>query len=131
MGELEEKLLSFHVIIIAAAAWLILWVLRKIWTGLDNINIVKKLKPIYPVILCEGFVWIPGILPDATMGERILLAIWAGFLAAIGYQLIRRFLKPHGIDLPDNPDELAVTFKKEEVEASLPVKQEQKVDKIE
>jgi hypothetical protein len=114
---LEEKLLNFHVVLMAGAGWFILWVLRKVWKGMDDIGFIKRLKPIYPIILCEIFVWIPGILPDATFGEKILTALWSGFLAAIGYQLVRRFLRPHGIELPDNPDELASRVK-EEINAS-------------
>jgi hypothetical protein len=90
----------------AIAAWFVLWALRKIWKGMDSIEWVRRLKPIYPLVLCEGFVWIPGILPQATVGERILTAVWAGILAAIGYQLIRRFVKKVGVDLPEDPNKL-------------------------
>jgi hypothetical protein len=85
LGDLESKLLHVHVVLMAIAAWF---------------------KPIYPLVLCEGFVWIPGILPQATVGERILTAVWAGILAAIGYQLIRRFVKKVGVDLPEDPNKL-------------------------
>jgi predicted small integral membrane protein len=108
MGDFESKLLNFHVLLMAAGAWFILWGLRKVWAGLDKVSIIRKLKPIYAVVLCEILVQIPGVLPDATMGERVLTAIWAAFLSCVGYQLIRRFLKPSGIDLPEDPEELAI-----------------------
>lgn len=107
MGELEQQLLNYHVVLMAVAAWVVLWALRKIWSGFDKITIVRNLKPLYAAALCEGFVWIPGVLPDATVGERVLIAIWAGFLASIGYQLLRRFVQEKtGAELPENPDKL-------------------------
>jgi hypothetical protein len=90
----------------AIAAWFVLWALRKIWKGMDTIVWVRRLKPLYPLVLCEGFVWIPGILPGASTGERILMAVWAGILAAIGYQMIRRIVKKVGVDLPEDPSKL-------------------------
>jgi hypothetical protein len=107
MGELEQLLLNTHVVLMAIAAWVILWALRKVWSGFDKIGIVRKLKPLYAAALCEGFVWIPGVLPEATLGERILIAVWAGFLSSIGYQLLQRFVQQKvGVALPENPDEL-------------------------
>lgn len=109
MGSLEEHLLNIHVVLISTAAWFILWVLRKVWKGMDTIKLVHRFKPLYPALLCQGFVWIPGTLPAEsapTIGYRILIGLWCGFLASIGYQLIKRFLQPRGIDLPDKPEEL-------------------------
>ena len=107
MGELTEKLLSYHVLLMAIAAWIVLWSIRKIWSGMDGNKWVRKFKPLYAAALCEGFVFIPGVLPDAVPGEKVLIALWSGFLAAIGYQLLRRFVKVKtGVELPENPDEL-------------------------
>jgi hypothetical protein len=106
-GPLVEKLLHFHVVLMAIATWVILWSLRKMWNGMDSIVWVRRLKPLYPIVLCEGFVWIPGVLPDYTTGERLLMAVWAALLSAIGYQLVHRFVKDKtGIELPKDPNEL-------------------------
>lgn len=106
LGDLESKLLHIHVVLMAIAAWFVLWAIRRMWKTMDDNEWVRKLKPLYPTILCQGFVWIPGVLPDATLGDRILLAIWAGILASIGYQIIRRFVKKVGVELPDDPNKL-------------------------
>jgi hypothetical protein len=106
-GPLVDKLLHFHVVLMAIAAWVILWALRKMWKGMDKIELVRRLKPLYPIVLCEGFVWIPGVLPDYTTGERLLMAVWAALLSAVGYQLVRRFVKQKtGADLPEDPNKL-------------------------
>jgi hypothetical protein len=118
MGALEEQLLNTNVVLMAAGAWFVLWVLRKIWKGMDNIEWVKKFKPVYPALLCQGFVWIPGAMPtepEPTIGTRILMGLWCGFLASIGYQLLKRFLSRRGVvDLPENPDDLIPKSDKEE-----------------
>lgn len=109
MESLEEHLLNVHVILIATAAWFILWVMRRVWKGIDTNHWVSRYKPLYPALLCQGFVWIPGALPveqDPTIGYRILIALWCGFLASIGYQIVKRVLLPRGIELPDKPEEL-------------------------
>ena len=109
MNSLEQQLLSTNVVLIAVGAWFVLWVLSKIWTGMDNNKWVKHLKPLYPAILCQGFVWIPGALADEpvpTIGTHILIGLWCGFLASIGYQLVKRLLGQKGIELPDNPEDL-------------------------
>jgi hypothetical protein len=106
-GPLVEKLLHFHVVLMAIATWVILWSLRKMWKGMDTITWVRRLKPLYPIVLCEGFVWIPGVLPDYTTGERLLMAVWAALLSAVGYQLVHRFVKEKtGIELPEDPNQL-------------------------
>jgi hypothetical protein len=109
MASLEEHLLNLNVVLISVGAWFILWVLRKVWKGMDSIKIVKRLKPLYPAVLCQGIVWIPGALPaepEPTIGTRILMALWCGFLASIGYQLLKRFLGQKGIELPDKPEDI-------------------------
>lgn len=117
MGSLAEKLLNENVVLMAAGAWFLLWVLRKVWKGMDRIEWVKRFKPLYPAIICQGFVWIPGAMPPETepsIGSRIMIALWCGFLASIGYQLIKRFLGQKGIELPDKPEELFPQSDKEE-----------------
>jgi hypothetical protein len=114
LGDLESKLLHIHVVLMAIAAWFILWAIRRMWKSMDDNEWVRRLKPLYPTVLCQGFVWIPGILPDATTGERILMAVWAGILAAIGYQIIRRFVKKVGVHLPEDPNQLVDNGKKED-----------------
>jgi len=111
MSDFEAQLLNMNVILIAAAAWFILWVLRRIWPGMNKIRWVKKLKPAYPALLCQGFVWIPGTMPmeDPTVGMRILIGLWCGFLASIGYQLIRRILSRQDVNLPEDPNQLMPT----------------------
>ena len=106
LGDLESKLLHVHVVLMAIAAWFVLWALRKVWKEMDSVEWVKRLKPLYPLVICEAFVWIPGILPEATTGERILMAVWAGVLAAIGYQLIRRIVRRVGVELPEDSRKL-------------------------
>jgi hypothetical protein len=117
MGSLEQHLLNVNVVLISAGAWFILWVLRKIWKGMDKNKWVSRFKPLYPAVLCQGFVWIPGALPpepEPTIGGRILMGLWCGFLASIGYQLIKRFLGQRGIELPDKPEELLPQTDKED-----------------
>ena len=109
MESLEQQLLSANVVLMAAGAWFILWVLKKIWKGMSLIKWVKQFKPLYPAIICQVFVWIPGAMPDEpepTLGARILMGLWCGFLASIGYQLLKRFLDRHGVVLPENPEDL-------------------------
>jgi len=109
MESLEGQLLNLNVVLIAVGAWFVLWVLRKVWKGMDSNKVVKRLKPLYPAVLCQGIVWIPGALPaepEPTVGSRILMALWCGFLASIGYQLLKRFLGQKGIELPDKPEDL-------------------------
>lgn len=109
LNDLESKLLNVHVVLMAIAAWFLLWAIRKMWKGMDGIEWVRRFKPLYPVLLCEAFVWIPGIIPDATIGERVLMAVWAGVLAAIGYQIIRRVVKKVGVELPADATKLTPT----------------------
>lgn len=109
MESLEEHLLNVHVILISTAAWFILWTLRRVWKKIDTNFWLSRYKPLYPALLCQAFVWIPGALPaeqDPTIGYRILIALWCGFLASIGYQIVKRVLLPRGVDLPDNPQDL-------------------------
>lgn len=109
MGSLEEQLLNVNVILISTAAWFILWALRRVWKGIDTNDWVSRYKPIYPALICQGFVWIPGALPVQdvpTVGYRILMGFWCGFLASIGYQLVKRVLLPRGIKLPEKADDL-------------------------
>jgi len=109
MNALEQQLLDVNVVLIAAGAWFLLWVLRKIWKGMDKIKWVARFKPLYPALLCQGFVWIPGALPaepEPTIGSRILIGLWCGFLASIGYQVLKRILGRQGIDLPEKADDL-------------------------
>lgn len=114
MGDLEQQLLHTNIVLMAAGAWFIMWVIRKIWKGMDKIEWVKKFKPLYPAIICQGLVWIPGSMPgitsetpiDETIAPRILTGLWCGFLASIGYQLLRRLLERHGVDLPEDPRKL-------------------------
>jgi hypothetical protein len=115
MENLEAQLLNANIVLMAAGAWFALWVLRKIWKGMDRVVWIRRLKPLYPAILCQGFVWIPGAMPgtdlntavdDVTIGARILTGLWCGFLASIGYQLLRRFLSNQGVDLPSDPKDL-------------------------
>jgi hypothetical protein len=110
MGDLEQQLLNTNIVLMAAAAWFIMWVIRKVWKGMKRIEWVRKLMPIYPAILCQGFVWIPGAMPPGedtpTIGTRILTGLWCGFLASIGYQLIRRILERQGVVLPEDPSKL-------------------------
>jgi hypothetical protein len=136
LGDLESKLLHIHVVLMAIAAWFVLWALRKIWKGMDNVEWVKRLKPLYPLVLCEGFVWIPGLLPQATTGERILMAVWAGILAAIGYQLIRRIVRKVGVELPEDDRKLmpsdappAIEPGKKDEDDTTPVPQPEEGDK--
>jgi hypothetical protein len=117
MGSLEQHLLSVNVVLISVGAWFILWVLHKIWKGMDKNRWVSRFKPLYPAVLCQGLIWIPGALPpdqEPEIGGRILMALWCGFLASIGYQLIKRFLGQRGIDLPDKPDDLFPQSDKED-----------------
>lgn len=114
MGDLEQQLLNTNIVLMAAGAWFVLWVVRKIWKGMDNIKWVRNLKPLYPAILCQGLVWIPGAMPGITaetgvyetIAPRILTGLWCGFLASIGYQLLRRLLGRQGVDLPEDPSKL-------------------------
>lgn len=115
LGDLESQLLHIHVVLMAIAAWFVLWAIRRLWKSMDDIEWVRRLKPLYPTVLCQGFVWIPGILPEATTGDRILLAVWAGILASIGYQIIRRFVKRVGVELPEDPNKLVDSDKPEEL----------------
>jgi hypothetical protein len=118
LGDLESQLLHIHVVLMAIAAWFVLWAIRRLWKSMDDIEWVRRLKPLYPTVLCQGFVWIPGILPEATTGDRILLAVWSGILASIGYQIIRRFVKRVGVELPDDPNKLVDSDNPEEPLAS-------------
>jgi hypothetical protein len=106
LSDLESQLLNIHVILMAVAAWFVLWAIRRLWKTMDDNVWVRRFKPLYPTFICQGFIWIPGILPDSTVGERVLMAVWAGILASIGYQIIRRIVVRVGVQLPDDPNEL-------------------------
>lgn len=115
LGDLESQLLHIHVVLMAIGAWFVLWAVRRMWKSMDSNTWVKRLKPLYPAVICQGFVWIPGILPGATTGERILMAIWAGILASIGYQIIRRVVGRVGVELPEDPNHLVDSVEEKEV----------------
>ena len=109
MEFLEAQLLNVNVILISTSAWFILWALRKVWKGIDTNFWISRYKPIYPALICQAFVWIPGALPVQdvpTAGYRVLMGFWCGFLASIGYQLVKRVLLPRGIELPEKADDL-------------------------
>ena len=116
LGGIEAQLLHIHIVLMSIAAWFVLWAIRRMWKSMDDIEWVRRLKPLYPTVLCQGFVWIPGILPDSTTGERILMAIWAGILASIGYQMIRRIVVRVGVELPQDPNQLVDNVKTEDPE---------------
>lgn len=45
-------------------------------------------------------------MEDPTVGSRILIGLWCGILASIGYQLIRRIFSRQGMNLPEDPNQL-------------------------
>jgi len=104
---LETTFLSMHVVMLAAGAMVLMWAMRKIWHGMDDMLWVRRLKPLYPIVICQGAVWLPGILPEATMGERILVALWAAFLSTFSYQLFRRIIGNYGVKLPAKLDKVS------------------------
>jgi hypothetical protein len=69
---LQEHLLNVNVFLISTAAWFLLWVLRKIWKGMDTNKWVSRFKPLYPALLCQVFVWLPGALPGPEQGPEAL-----------------------------------------------------------
>jgi len=110
MDEMVGVLWNDRVVMMAVGAWFVIWVLLKVFPAMSTNYWAKKLKPLYAVILCQGAVWIPGLLvEDAGIGGRILIGFWCGFLASFGYQIAKRVLEPRGIDLPDDPDKLTQT----------------------
>lgn len=107
MDDMVGTLWNDRVVMMAVGAWFVVWVLLKIFPAMGTNYWAKKLKPLYAVILCQGAVWIPGLLvEDAGIGGRILIGFWCGFLASFGYQIAKRVLEPRGINLPDDPDKL-------------------------
>lgn len=107
MDDMVATLWNSYVVLMAIGAWFIVWVVQKVFPVFNTNRWLKKFKPLYAVALCQGFVWIPGALADgASLGERILVGFWCGFLASFGYQIAKRVLEPKGINLPENPDAL-------------------------
>ncbi len=107
MDELAARLLNEYIVLMSAAAWFIVWVLQKVFPVINRNHWARQLKPLYPAILCQGFVWIPGAVEDGmAWGTRILIGFWCGFLASIGYQLIKRLASARGVELPDDPSQL-------------------------
>lgn len=121
MEELEQKLLNEYIVLMAVAGWFITWVLQKVFPIINTNKYLRRWKPLFAPILCQGFVWIPGAVEaDASIGEHILVGFWCGFLAAFGYQLAKRLLGARGVTLPDDPAQLgqASTAKTEDAKPS-------------
>jgi len=107
MDDLTAKLLNEYIVLMSVAAWFVIWVAQKVFPVLNSNHWAKQLKPLYPALLCQGFVWIPGAVEDGTQwGTRVLIALWCGFLASIGYQLVKRLASTRGVELPDDPNQL-------------------------
>lgn len=107
---LMPKLWNEYVILMAMGAWFVTWVLQKTFSIIDTNKWLRKLKPLYAPAICQGFVWIPGLVADGTgAGERVLIGFWCGLLASFGYQLAKRFLETKGVTLPDDPNKLGQT----------------------
>ena len=107
MDDLTTKLLNEYIVLMSVAAWFVVFVVQKVFPAINTNHWAKQLKPLYPAILCQGFVWIPGAVEDGTAwGARILIGLWCGFLASIGYQLVKRLVSARGVELPDDPNQL-------------------------
>jgi hypothetical protein len=107
MDDLTAKLLNEYIVLMSVAAWFVVWVVQRVFPVINTNYWAKQLKPLYPALLCQGFVWIPGAVEDGTMwGSRVLVALWCGFLASIGYQLVKRLASTRGVELPDDPAQL-------------------------
>ena len=107
MDDLQAKLLNEYIVLMSVAAWFVIWVAQKVFPVLNTNYWARQLKPLYPALLCQGFVWIPGAVEDGTQwGTRVLIALWCGFLASIGYQLVKRLASSRGVELPDDPNQL-------------------------
>jgi hypothetical protein len=107
MDDMVATLWNSYIALMAIGAWFVVWVLQKVFPVFNTNYWLRKFKPLYAVVLCQGFVWIPGAIADsAGWGERILVGFWCGFLASFGYQIAKRVLEPRGINLPDDPDKL-------------------------
>jgi hypothetical protein len=120
MDDMVATLWNSYIALMAIGAWFVVWVLQKVFMIFNTNYWLRKLKPLYAVVLCQGFVWIPGAMAaGAGWGERVLVGFWCGFLASFGYQIAKRILEPRGINLPDDPDKLtqAVAPKVEEPKA--------------
>jgi hypothetical protein len=132
MDDMVATLWNDRVVMMAVGAWFVVWVLLKVFPAMSTNYWAKKLKPLYAVILCQGAVWIPGILvEDAGIGGRILIGFWCGFLASFGYQIAKRVLEPRGISLPDDPDKLTqVVTSTTETSKTETLKTETTVEKV-
>jgi len=107
MDKITAVMLSWQAVLLAFAAFAILGVVRGMGTkkndkgdvvgGFAQHRAFKMLMPIYPYLLCGGLVFIPGIpLPEkltATLGAKLLYAVWCGWFSDKVYQVIKSVLE--------------------------------------
>lgn len=86
------NLLSYQNVMVIIACWSLVVVARKAAPKFFDGTIGKGLLPIMPVMFGEGLVWATmSYQPDASVGERILLGIVLGTIAANGHTVLKRF----------------------------------------
>lgn len=106
MDKITAVIMSWQAVMLSFAAFAILGVVRGMGTKKENGKIVggwaqsrpfKMLLPIYPYALCMGIVFIPGIpMPEqlpATIGAKLLYAVWCGWFSDKVYQVIKSVLE--------------------------------------
>ena len=106
MEEIMAVLISWQVVLLSFAAFVLLSVTRRMGTKKKNGEIIggfaqhrlfKTFLPIYPYAFCLGLVFIPGIpLPEkltATVGAKLLYAVWCGWFSDKVYQVVKSVLE--------------------------------------
>lgn len=116
MDKITAVIVSWQAFLLAFAAFAIIGVVRNMGTKKENgvvvggwaqSNVFKMLLPLTAYVICLGLVFVPGIpLPaelPATVGAKVLYAIWCGWFSDKSYQVIKSILeKGFGVKFADS-----------------------------
>lgn len=107
MEKITAVMASWEAFLLAFAAFAVIGVIRGVGTRKDKDGKVvggwaqsrpfKMFLPVYPYILCLGFIFIPGIpIPEkvgTALGAKILFALWCGWLSDKAFEIVKRILE--------------------------------------
>ncbi len=78
-------------LLIVGATYVLIGIKQRIFPNLQRHHVWARIAPLAPIILCSGFVWIPGAGPEGvSVGSRIMLGIVLGAMAAHGHKIFRQ-----------------------------------------
>jgi len=87
-----ENLLTYQNVLVMIGTWVLVVTARKTAPKFFTDGFGKRLLPLMPLVFAQALVWATiRFQPDATVGERIILGIILGAIAANGHSVLKRF----------------------------------------